>query len=335
MNNIFQVSNLLKASSLLSIIVVSFVIARSSLVISHPQVVIGITLDLTLTLPLAYLFFIRGTKISKLTAVPLFVFGIIFASFVLPADNQHFLNLLKLFALPVLELGVLAYVGFVVHKSRKTFQSLGQKRLDVLENLRETLVKEFPIKSAANALTYEIAGFYYALIGWKARRGANYFTYHEKNGVAAVLLVFGFLAAIETLILHILLAKWNGTLAWILTFLSIYFLFQLVAHGKAVFLRPIEIAEGKIFIRCGLLGDATVEIENIESVEITTQTFESEKGSVTLSPLGKLAPPNLKMCLRHEAVLNGIYGIKKKFKTILLTVDEAEKFQQTILKSDL
>lgn len=330
LNNIFQAANFLKAGILLSIVAISFFIARSSLVIVHPNIAIGITLDLTLTLPLAYLFFIRKTKISKLTAAPFFIFGIIFASLVLPPDNQHSLGLLKLFALPILELSVLAYVGFVVYKSRQAYQSLAQKQTDVLENLRETLIKEFPIKSAANALTYEVAGFYYALVGWRAKRGANFFTYHRENGVAAMLVVFGFLTVAETSVLHILLARWNGIMAWILTVLSLYFLFQLLAHGKAVFLRPIEIANGKVFIRCGLLGDAAVELENIESVQITTQTLEPEKGVVRLSPLGKLAASNLKICLREQAVLIGIYGMKKEFKTIFLSLDEPEKFKQTI-----
>ena len=330
LNNTFQASNVLKAGALLSIVAVSFVIARSPLVISHPQVVNGITFDLTLTLPLAYVFFIRKTKISKLTAIPLFVFGVFFASLILPAERRNFLDLVKFLALPALELGVLAYVGLIVYKSRKTYQTLGQQSADVLENLRETLSREFPIKSAVNALTYEIAGFYYALIGWKARRGTGAFTSYEKNGVVAMLAVLGFLTAVETLVLHVLLAGWNGALAWILTFVSLYFLFQLVAHGKAVYLRPIEIADGKIFVRCGLFGDATIELRNIESIEIVTQGLNGEKNAVRLSPLGKLTPPNVRISLRENAVLNGIYGIRKPFKTIFLSLDEAEKFKQTV-----
>lgn len=329
-SDILKTSNILKAGILLSIVAACIAVSRSSLIISHPQFISAVTIDLTLTLPLAYLFFIRKTRVSKLTVVPLFVFGVIAASLILPAENRRLLDLIKFFALPAVEFAGLTYVGFVVYKSRKTFQTLGASRTDFLENLRETLVKEFPVSAAANAAAYELAGFYYALIRWKTRRGANLFTYHKRSGVFAVLPVLIFLTAIETVVLHVILAEWSAPFAWILTALSAYFLFQLVAHGKAIFLRPTEIADGKILVRCGLVGDAAIDIANVESVELTTGNFEPENGVVKLSPLGKLTAHNLKINLRGEAVLNGIYGIRKTFKTIFITVDEAEKFKKTI-----
>lgn len=332
--NLFNSSytaNALKAGFLLSIVVVCFFVARSSLIVFHPQIITAVTLDLTLTLPLAYLFFIRKTNVSKLTVVPLFIFGVVAASLILPGDNHRLLDLIKVFALPCVELGMFAYVGSIVYKTRKTYKTLGVRNgADFLENLRETLAKEFPA-AAANALSFEIAGFYYALVAWKTRRGdARFFTYHKQSGALPVLAVIAFLAAAETLVFHIILAEWSVLTAWIATVLSVYFLFQLLAHGKAIVLRPLEIADGRIFVRCGLLGDAAIEIETIESVELTTENFERRSGSVKVVPLGKLSAHNLKISLRGETVLNGIYGVKKYFKTIYLSVDEAEKFKRMI-----
>ncbi|MBA3692196.1 MAG: hypothetical protein H0X15_10995 [Acidobacteria bacterium] len=330
LNNISNAINILKFGILLLIVAVSFIITRSSMILTHPELATAITIDLILTLPLAYLFFIKKTKISKLTVVPLFVFGTIFASFILPANNQNFLHWIKLFALPVLELGILGYVGFIFYKSRKTYQSLNQKSTDVMEILRETLAKEFPVALAANALTFEIAVFYYAVIGWKAKRGENTFTYHKKNGAVALLSIFVFLIFIETTVLHVLLADWNNTIAWILTIFSVYFLFQIIAHGKAFFQRPIEITDEKIFVRCGLRGDAVIDVKNIEKIEIIGEIGEKETDSVKLSALGKMTPPNVKISVQNKAILNGFYGMKKEFKTIFLTVDETEKFKQAV-----
>ena len=327
LNNIFDAINILKVGILLSIVAVSFAVARSSMILVHPELATAITIDLTLTLPLAYLFFIRKTKISKLTAVELFVFGIIFASFILPANNQNFLDWIKLFALPVLELGGLCYVGFIFYKSRKTYQSLNQKSGDVLEILRETLAKEFPIALAANVLTFEIAVFYYAVISWKAKRGENTFTYHKKSGIVALLSVVIFIVAVETLVVHILIALWSEIFAWILTIISVYFLFQVFAHLKAVFQRPIEVTDDKIFLRYGIFGDVVIDLENIEKIENSSAPFEKEKGMSKLALLGELEQHNLQIVLKDEAILHGFYGRKTKVKMLYLFVDEIENFR--------
>jgi hypothetical protein len=138
--------------------------------------------------------------------------------------------------------------------------------------------------------------------------------------------------AVETFVLHILIAKWSMIAAWILTAFSIYFLFQIFAHGKAIFLRPVEIAGDKLFIRCGLLGDAEIELANIASIEQIAPSFTPADGEIKLSPLGDFSACNLKISLQTEAVLNGVYGKKKNFKAITLSVDEADIFRSEIEK---
>ncbi len=330
LRSIFDTTNLLKFGFLLVIIAASFAVAQSSLILNHPEMAIAVTIDLLFTLPLAYLYFIRKTKISRLTALEVFVFGVFFASMILPADNQNFLETVKLFALPILELSVLAYVGLIFYKSRKTYQSSNRKSVDVLERLRETLTKEFKSPLVANVLTFEVAVFYYAFIGWKTKCDENIFSYHKKSGIVALLSVVIFIVAVETFVVHILIALWIETIAWALTILSVYFLFQLFAHLKAVFQRPIEISNGKIFLRYGIFGDAVIDLKNIEKIENTTAPFEKEKGTRKLALLGELEQHNLKIVLKDEAILNGFYGIKMKVKTFYLFVDEIENFKSAV-----
>lgn len=325
-------TNILKAAFLLSIIAVSIVIAQTSTLIAQPLIATAITFDLAITLPVAYWLFIRKTKISKLTAAGFFTFGIIIASLILPADNRRFLTYLEYFAVPLIELGVLSYAGFILYRSRKTFRELKKKRRDFMEIMRETLAAEFPNELLANALSFELSGFYYAFVGWKPDRGERFFTYHKTNGTIALMIVLGFLVSVESFVLHYLIAKWNIYIAWILTALSIYFLFQIFAHGKAIFLRPIEITEDKLFIRCGLLGDTRIDLANIASIDLKKSPSKLEEHEVKLTPLGDFAASNLKISLRNEAVFNRIYGRGKNFKTIFLTIDENEKFKAEIEK---
>jgi hypothetical protein len=323
-------TNILKVAFLVSIVTVSIFVVQNSFLISQPLMASAITFDLVITLPIAYWFFVRKTKISRLTVGAFVTFGIILASVILPADNRQFLNYLTYFVFPVAELGLLAYAGFIIYRARKTYESLIKNRKDFLEVLRMTLLAHFPSSILAKAVSFEIAGFYYAFFSWKSRRGERLFTYHKNNGTSALLLVLGFIIAVETLVLHILIAQWSVIVAWVLSAFSIYFLFQIFAHGKAIFVRPIEITDDKLFIRCGLLGDAEIDLENIESVENTAPPSEMEKSSIPLSPLGKFALCNVKISLRKENVLNGIYGKHKSFETIYLTIDESEKFKAEI-----
>lgn len=331
-NYINLLTNVLKAGFLFSIVMVSVFIAQNSAFINQPLMASAIAFDLIITLPFAYWFFVRKTKISKQTIAAVITFGFVLASFILPENNRQFLDYLMYFALPVIELGFLAYAGFFIYKSRKTFQSLNQNRQDFVEKLRQTLTAEFPNEILAKVFTFEIAGFYYAFLAWKAKRSEHSFTYHKQNGVTALLIVLGFIVTAETFVLHFLIAKWSVIAAWILTVSSVYFLFQIYAHGKAIFLRPIEIGGEKLFIRCGLLGDTEIDLENIASINRVTFAPELENDEVKLSPLGDFTACNLKISLYEKAVLNGVYGKRKKFKTIFVSVDESENFKAEIEK---
>ena len=326
--NVKYFINAAKISILAAIFGLSFFVARSFL-IAHPQMSLAITFDLAITLPLLYLLFFRKYTVSKLTAIPLFVFGLIFASVILPESN-FLLNALKITILPALELGVFCYAFFIIWKARKTYKSLSENGFDTMENLRETLCREFPMKSIGGALAFEISCFYYAFFSWRKKRGTEFFTYHKNNGVFALLTVIIFLVTVETLILHFLVAGWSPATAWILMIFSAYFVFQLFAHGKAIYLRPIKFTSGEIFIRCGLLGDTKIELNNIEKVELVNQPSKIQKDAINLTPLGKFTQPNVKIVLLENAVLNGFYGFKKNFKVMFLAIDEIENFKKKI-----
>ena len=329
-SSIFQAANFLKAAVLLSIIAVCFAVSRSSLIVSHPQINLGITLDLTLTLPFAYLFFIRKTKISKLTAIPVFIFGLFFASFILPQENS-LLHILRLFVFPALEIGVLGFAGYTIFRARKTYKSFDEKNSDTMENLRQTLAVEFPSPALGRAAAFEIAVLYYAFFKWRGEKPEeNLFTYHRETGVLALLSIFIFLVLAETVALHLIIANWNAVAAWILTALSVYFALQIFAHGKAVLLRPIKLGENDIMVRCGIIGDAQIAYEKIKEIETIKPPFEDETDAIKLTAARKLTAPNVKITLREAEILNGFYGVEKKFKTILLAVDQAEKFKAAI-----
>lgn len=76
--------NFLKITILLLIVTVSIFITQNSALIDHPLIASAVTCDLIITLPLAYWFFIRKTKISNQTVTAFITFGFIIASLILP-----------------------------------------------------------------------------------------------------------------------------------------------------------------------------------------------------------------------------------------------------------
>jgi len=80
------------------------------------QLIIGITLDLVLTMPLVHFLIIRKTKIPNISIVSLFVLGLVVASLMIPKEHQGFLTNVKTYALPMVEILVFTLVAINVIK---------------------------------------------------------------------------------------------------------------------------------------------------------------------------------------------------------------------------
>ena len=252
----------------LLIIGAMILLANTSLFRSNPDgLAIGITFDLLLTVPLVYFLLIRKTSIPKTTVVPFLIFGVIICSIILPSENQQYLTLFKVWVLPIVELSV---ISFVIYKVRKGVKSYKQKKgdsVDFFATLKNTCYEILP-KGVLIPLVTEIAVFYYGFINWKRRiLNENEFSYHKDSGTITLLIALIFIVAIETVAFHSLLEKWSDIAAWILTFLSIYSGIQLLGFLKSMFKRPISIESEQLFLRYGIMSEATIDLKDIESIE--------------------------------------------------------------------
>ena len=77
----------------------------------------AITFDLLITTPILYYLIIRKRSIPKTTIIPVFILGIIVASIILPQAHQGYLELVKTWFLPLLELGVFTYLVVMIELS--------------------------------------------------------------------------------------------------------------------------------------------------------------------------------------------------------------------------
>lgn len=306
-------------------------IAKTSLFQLDPNsLAIGITFDLLLTVPFIYFLLIRKTNIPKTTVIPFLIFGIVICSLILPSENHHYLNLFKTWVLPVVELTILSYVVYNVRKGIKYYKQKKELSYDFFTTLKNTCYEILP-KNAVIPVVTEIAVFYYGFLNWGKRElKENEFSYHKDSGTITLLIAIIFIVAIETFVFHILLTKWSDIAAWILTSLGIYSVIQIFGFLKSMIKRPLSIENDKLYLRYGIMNESTIDLKEIESLEISSKEIDKSKESRKLSFLGDLESHNVIIRLKTEHTLIGLYGVKRKFKLLALHVDNNIEFKNRI-----
>lgn len=315
----------------LFIIGIMVLVAKSSVFTTNPDnLSIGITFDLLLTVPLMYFLLIRKTSIPKTTVVPFLIVGIVICSFILPPENQYHLNLFIIWVLPIVEISILTFVIYKVRKGIISYKSKKSESFDFFTTLKSTCNELLP-KAVVIPVVTEIAVFYYGFLYWKKRKlKSNEFSYHKNSGTISLLIAIIFIVAIETVVFHILMTKWNNTAAWILTFLSIYSGIQIFGFLKSILKRPISIENKKLYPRYGIMTESTIKLKNIDSIELSSKDIETNKETRRLSFLGELESHNIIIRLKEENTLTGLYIRKNKYRVLALFVDNKIEFQNQI-----
>jgi hypothetical protein len=315
------------------LLIASMVVLTSSTLFTANanQLSLAITLDLLLTTPFVYFLLIRKTAIPKTTIVPLMILGVVVCSYILPSENQYYLSLFKTWVLPVIELSILSFVIYNIIKARKRYkENKTNTSTDFFATLKATCYEILP-KAAVIPVVTEIAVAYYGFINWKRRQlQPNEFTYHKDSGTVGLLTALLFLIAIETVGLHLLLSQWSTIAAWILTGLSVYSGIQILGFLKSMYKRPILIEKNTLYLRYGIMNETTININDIESITLSTKDIEQDKTTRKLSFLGDLEGHNVVINLKNENILTGLYGIKRSYKVLAFHVDKKLEFKSRI-----
>lgn len=325
-NNIFVVF------SIPALLILSLIwLVQSPYFKSYPEPLSNaIILDLLLTIPIIYYLLIKKKKIPKTTIIPIFFIGMLVGFSIIPSQYQSPLYFVKTWILPFIELGVLAYATYKIFKAAKLFRKHKNTSTDfftVAKNVSEEIVNG----KIAIFLATEIAVVYYGFINWKKKNlNKNEFSYHKKTGSITLFMALIFVIIIETIVAHIVLSKWNVTVAWILTGLSIYSGIQILAIAKSLAKRPIIISNNKVYLRYGILNETIIDIDEIEFIELSNKEIENNKKIRKLSPIANSEGHNIILHLKKENTLSRFYGFNKTYEKIAFFVDEKEVFKNQI-----
>ncbi|MFC3880042.1 hypothetical protein ACFOSV_07640 [Algoriphagus namhaensis] len=287
---------------------------------------LGITVDLVFVIPFLYYLLIRNRKIPKTTVVPIFILGVICATFILPEGNQYYLSLVKTWLVPLVEFTV---VGFVIFKVRQMIIShrhnSNSADLDFYSALSQTCEEIFP-SLAAKAVTMEVSIFYYGFFHWETSiEKENAFSYHRESSARIVLGILILLVVTETLVFHILIMNWSMVAAWILTGLSVYSGLQVFGILRSLAVRPHLVQRDSLDLRFGILNQCAVNFDDLATIEKSSR--ELEEGTFSnLSPLGSMDPHNVIIEFKTEQTISGLYGREQKTSLLTIHVDRPDDF---------
>ncbi len=316
----------------LLVIISSVILAGSSLMVKYPNLAIGITYDLVLTAPLAYFFIIRKRKISKLTTIPVFVIGIILASLLIPETQQDHLAMIKTYALPVIELGVLSFLTLKTYKVVKAYKRISGQTADFYAALKKSTAETFGTGFFSKVLSSEIALFYYSFFAWKRPIDSeNTYTNYKDNGLITLLWAAIFLLAVETVVIHLLLEQWSGLAAWILSGSSIYTVLMIFGHIKVLNLRPSLLTSESLVLRNGLISEISIPLANIEKAELFSEEIGKEDSETGNNGLFKESKNhNIVLYLKAPQVIEKAYGIKQYCERLVFYIDDKHAFIEKI-----
>ena len=308
-----------------------YILGNSTLFLSQTQRFSTlITVDVVLTIPLIYFLLIRKTTIPKLTIIPITILGVVLASYIIPYNQQTYLGLFKTWILPLIEIFVFGFVLLKLTRSIIAFRVNRQSSSDFYTILKKTCQENLPKPVSTLALT-ELSVLYYGFISWKRRKlKADEYTYHKQSGTIALLVVLILIIAIETIALHLLIANYYNTIAWVLTGISIYTAVQILGFTKSILKRPILLKNNKLYLRYGIMKETEININEIDTIEITSKDLEKDSDIEKLSFLGSLESHNIILHLKTENVLTSLYGIRKPYTSIALSIDEKDVFKSAL-----
>jgi hypothetical protein len=297
---------------------------------SPEEISIGLLLDFLITIPVLFYFLIRKTQIPKIAIIYSFIGGLLLASLIIPTEYQQLLSKVKFISIPLIEIGI---VSMIIYKMSMLSNSLKRTtRGDFYDRLLIACNEVFPNR-IGKVLASEIAVFYYLLVSKSKENKSDWeFTYFKKSGIKSILGSLLFLISIETIVVHLLISKWNLTVAWILSFIGIYTMIQVLSIMKSMSKRLISIDyESKnLKLRYGFGSQTQISFDSISNIEKTQKTFHNTKSHICLSLFDLLDSKNIVIYLKNENKLQRIYGIEKKYRSISIFVDERDVFVSKI-----
>ncbi|MVM39777.1 hypothetical protein GO730_22810 [Spirosoma sp. HMF3257] len=288
---------------------------------------VGVLFDLVfVTTALFYWLVANPLKLAsnRLLLIALVMFRV--ALFILPKSTQ-LPNQLWPFLLIFSEAMVLIIAGLRIRTIVQTYRHV-RPTTDPETALRTSLATVFGDRAAAFIFGEGII-LYYVLVGWRLQTDvpavAKTLTTHRQSGQIALTVGLLVVGLIEGVAVHLLLTRWNPTVAVGITILSAYGMLFFVADAIATVKRPSYLSDTQLQLRLGVRWRATILRSRIAHVSFISEKPARQTGLLNGS---FLTAPNLLVVFTEPIIVSGPYGIQRKINQVALFVDERAAFNQ-------
>jgi len=290
-----------------------------------PGIALGLSLDLTLTATAAtwWLGVRRGGLPRRAPFVVLAV-GALTARLLLSTGLPGAPGLALAAAL-ALELATLALIAVRV---RRLVRGLRRGAgLPAILRIADALEDVGIPRRVARILTTELATMSLALTGWVRRAPRAGFSVHRTHCSLAIHAVLGFLIALETVALHLLIARVSEVGAWISTGCSIYAVLWLVGDAHALRLGRIRVERDALVIEIARRWAAVVPRRVIITARPETSIARDARGRPAAGTLDlAVETPTVALELAAPITARGPFGLTRTGTRIALTVDDPDGF---------
>ena len=314
---------LLFSGVLLLVLLVEYLVIQRPEFSTRPALPAAVTFDLLVGIPLLFYFLVvRRYQLPVTTVVGAFGGALALGYYLIPAGQQQYLGWAS-HGLVLVEAATVVLAVINLRRLVRAYTEARQHSADFVENLHAAFAAVF--RRSLAPLVSELIMFRYALLSWRAkpevRPGQTAFTSHRDSGFLALIIAFSCLSVIETVVVDLLVSRWSSTAALVLLVLDVYTLVFLLAHLRAVMLRPITLHNGRFVIRIGFIWRLEVAIESIFKIEELRDTPEPDKNCLNLAkPL--FTPPNVRLTFAEPITVIGLYGIRRTVPQVALYVDD-------------
>lgn len=258
---------------LLAILLVSaeVFITRTAAFNRHPmQLSMAVLFDLVfVTTGIFYWLVARPLRLANTRTILVALLMLRIALFILP-QTAFPSNQIWPMVLVVAEGAVLVMTALRIKTITRTYRQL-RVEVDSETALRNSLAVVFGNR-AAGAVLGELLTLYYALLGWRLKSDipveAHPLTTHRQSGQLALTVGLLVVGIIEGVGVHLLLTRWNPTVAFWITALSAYGMLFFVADLMATVKRPSYLTQNQLVLRLGIRWKAHIARSSIADVAL-------------------------------------------------------------------
>ncbi len=299
---------------------------------THAALPAAVTFDLLVGLPLLfYWLVVRPYRLPRALLLGAFAGAVAVGYWLIPAPQQRYLEWARhgLVAAEALAVG-LAVLN--LRRLRRAFRQVRPVVPGYLEALAEAFKTVFG--RPLGAMSSEVGMLYYALLSWgapiEARPTDTVFSNYHESAVTALLVTLGLLSVVEMGAVHLLLMQWQPTAAWVVLGLHLYGLLALLAHIRAVRLRPTLLtAHGDLLVRVGFWWNVLVPRTAIAEIQALNDAPARATGVLNVAA-SLLTPPNLLLVLQESLVAQGPYGRRRPVRQLALYLDQPAALREAL-----